>query len=181
MRISLNRHRYDLKRRYIKKRKRRIEYEQNVQFKSYMHGDTSIQNIIAMTMSDSVKYLLEDSNSPLRMDLILKEKDDYNGEIAIPAIFSLIDNPKDSYGVIRRIVASLLYQKHKDVIIDYSNCNVFTLEAQVLLDLVLRDIGATDKPCGGGLSTLTQNRCQTIHEERNVPDSFYLCSETFYL
>ena len=41
--------------------------------------------------------------------------------------------------------------------------------------------GATDKPCGGGLSTLTQNRFQTIHEERNVPDSFYLCSETFYL
>ena len=45
----------------------------------------------------------------------------------------------------------------------------------------LENMGATDKPCGGGLSTLTQNRCQTIHEERNVPDSFYLCSETFYL
>ena len=45
----------------------------------------------------------------------------------------------------------------------------------------LEKMGATDKPCGGGLSTLTQNRCQTIHEERNVPDSFYLCSETFYL
>lgn len=147
LRISLKRHRYDLKRRYIKKRKRRIENEQNVQFKSYMHGDTSIQNIIAMTMSDSVKYLLEDPNSPLRLNLILIEKDDYNGEIAIPAIFSLIDNPKDSYGAIRRIVASLLYQKHKDVIIDYSNCKVFTLEAQVLLDLVLRDILKIYKRC----------------------------------
>ena len=50
------------------------------------------------------------------------------------------------------------------------------------IDEIIKDInGATDKPCGGGLSTLTQNRCQTIHEERNVPDSFYLCSETFYL
>ena len=43
------------------------------------------------------------------------------------------------------------------------------------------EIGAPDKPCGEGVRMLTQNCCQTIHEERYVSDSFHLCSEAFNL
>ena len=32
---------------------------------------------------------------------------------------------------------------------------------------------------GDGVRMLTQNCCQTIHEERDVSDSFYLCPEAF--
>ena len=41
--------------------------------------------------------------------------------------------------------------------------------------------GAPDKPCGEAVQMLTQNCCQTIHEEWYVFDSFYLCTEAFYL
>ena len=41
--------------------------------------------------------------------------------------------------------------------------------------------GAPDKPCGGAVQMLTQNCCQTIHEEWYVLDSFYLCTEAFDL
>ena len=36
-------------------------------------------------------------------------------------------------------------------------------------------------PVGEGVRMLTQNCCQTIHEERYVSDSFHLCSEAFNL
>ena len=42
-------------------------------------------------------------------------------------------------------------------------------------------VGAPDKPCGEAVQMLTQNCCQTIHEEWYVLDSFYLCTEAFYL
>ena len=45
--------------------------------------------------------------------------------------------------------------------------------------LISKIDGATDKPCGGAVLTLTQNCCQTIHEEWYVPDSFYLRAEAF--
>ena len=43
------------------------------------------------------------------------------------------------------------------------------------------NIGAPDKPCGEAVQTLTQNCCQTIHEEWYVFDSFHLCTEAFDL
>ena len=53
------------------------------------------------------------------------------------------------------------------------------------LTLVLRkedkQNGAPDKPCGEAVQMLTQNCCQTIHEEWYVFDSFHLCAEAFDL
>ena len=43
------------------------------------------------------------------------------------------------------------------------------------------NLGAPDKPCGEAVQTLTQNCCQTIHEEWYVFDSFHLCTEAFDL
>src|SRR5574344_2155188 len=40
---------------------------------------------------------------------------------------------------------------------------------------------APDKPCGEDVRMLPQNCRQTIHEERDVSDSFHLCSEAFDL
>ena len=44
-----------------------------------------------------------------------------------------------------------------------------------------KELGAPDKPCGEAVQTLTQNCCQTIHEEWYVFDSFHLCTEAFDL
>ena len=53
-----------------------------------------------------------------------------------------------------------------------------------LLDILatgnpLYQFGATDKPCGESVRTLTKNCCQTIHEARDIFDFFHLCSEAF--
>src|SRR5574344_2553663 len=46
---------------------------------------------------------------------------------------------------------------------------------------ISRFIGAPDKPCGEDVRMLPHNCRQTIHEERDVSDSFHLCSEAFDL
>ena len=46
---------------------------------------------------------------------------------------------------------------------------------------ILQMSGAPDKPCGEAVLMLTQNCCQTIHEEWYVFDSFHLCTEAFDL
>lgn len=46
----------------------------------------------------------------------------------------------ESYQAIRRMVALSLYSSFQEIIIDYTRCSNFTIEAQVLLDLILKDI-----------------------------------------
>ena len=41
--------------------------------------------------------------------------------------------------------------------------------------------GRTRQTLWGAMQMLTQNCCQTIHEEWYVHDSFYLCAEAFDL
>ena len=62
-------------------------------------------------------------------------------------------------------------------ILDCTNFPIFD-SATVLNSII---IGAPDKPCGEAVQMLTQNCCQTIHEEWYVFDSFHLCAEAFDL
>ena len=47
------------------------------------------------------------------------------------------------------------------------------------LMLSLGAFGRTRQTLWGAMQMLTQNCCQTIHEEWYVHDSFYLCAEAF--
>lgn len=133
-------HLRNVKRKRRKRYKRRQLHDTYVRTKAFFNGDTSFLNIISCTFSESTKYLLNHKESPLSLMRIYNIVDDYGGQIEIPANFSLLDNPDESYAAIRKIIASLLYQKHSKVIIDYGRCEEFSLEAQVLLDILLYDI-----------------------------------------
>lgn len=101
---------------------------------------TSVDNILKLTLSESTIYLFSNVESPLNFSKLFNVVDNYGGVIKIPKVFSLIDNPDESYEAIKKLTASLLFQKHHNVVIDYSCCVRFTLDAQVLLDLILKDI-----------------------------------------
>ena len=68
---------------------------------------------------------------------------------------------------------------------DQTTCGVTYIEYGEIPEVAItfgdghKEFGATDKPCGGAVLTLTKNCCQTIHEEWYVPDSFYLRAEAF--
>lgn len=147
--IAIKRHLYDLKHRKWKKDRIKKVQEKYLLMRVQIGAKPTYDRLFNIGLSDNTKYLFENEDSPLNFERIKKISDTYNSIIVIPKIFSLIENPKDSYDAIKKIIASLLIHKRQEVIIDYTICDNFTLEAQVLLDLILKDILCFYKLCEG--------------------------------
>lgn len=138
--IALRRYIHDLRRKKKKRLVRRKRHEQYLALLQSLDYETSIDNILKLKLSESTKYLFSNVESPLSFEKIMSVVDNYEGVVEIPNVFSLIEKTKESFEAIKMLTASLLFQKHSEVVIDYSQCKRFTLEAQVLLDLILKDI-----------------------------------------
>lgn len=138
--IALRRYEHDIRRKKKQYLVRRKKHEQYLFLLRSLNFQTSIDNILKSKLSESTTYLFSNNESPLNIKTLINVKDNYGGVVKIPKVFSLIDNPKESYDAIKKLTASLLFQNHREVVIDYSSCESFTLEAQVLLDLILKDI-----------------------------------------
>ena len=82
---------------------------------------------------------------------------------------------------VNHIFRNILAKTNKDTVsVLFSDCIYSVKNVTNELDNS-KNAGAPDKPCGEAVQMLTQNCCQTIHEEWYVLDSFYLCTEAFYL
>lgn len=138
--IALSRHVLDVRRRQLKKVRRRREYEKHLKYLQRLGGKPTVDKILEMTLSDSVKYLLCNQKSPFYLETLQTIPDDYSCVISIPQNFSLVDNPVESYSAISKMVASFFFHRNQEIVVDYSACERFSLEAQVLLDILLKDI-----------------------------------------
>jgi hypothetical protein len=123
-----------------KKRKAKIICEENTRFNNKYGRHVTVEQLLTISLSSSVTYLFDYEYSQLNFSLINQEDINASNLVKIPSKFSLMETPKESYSVIRRLVALLLYSPFSEIIIDYTGCTNFTLEAQVLLDLILKDI-----------------------------------------
>ncbi len=62
-----------------------------------------------------------------------------HSKIFIPKKFSLTDSPEDSFKVIYRILLKLRNQHTPRLEIDYTHCSRLDLDAQIFLDIILKD------------------------------------------
>lgn len=84
-------------------------------------------------------FLLSDKESLLNIERIKELKYKSQGRVQIPANFSVVDNPKESYETLQRIISALLIEKYENLILDYKNCHYVELGTQVLQDIILKD------------------------------------------
>lgn len=129
-----------LKTKRQKRRKAQILCEENARYNRKNGVILSVDQLLSNTLSPSVSYLLNCISSPLNYELINKENNNTNCYVEIPRLFSLIENPQESYSAIRKLIVLSLFSNYPEIFIDYTKCDEFTLEAQVLLDLILKDI-----------------------------------------
>lgn len=139
-RIAYRRFLHDLKRQKLKKEKRRKQLQEYYNLLDRLGGKINEDSVFKYGTTANIKYILQNENSPLYAELLLSEKKVYDGVFYIPEIFSLTENPDESYAVIRSIFAALIRQYTKEIIIDYRNCKRITLDAQVFLDIILKDV-----------------------------------------
>jgi len=98
-------------------------------------------------LPENLKYITETENSPFNLNSIRKEKYKTDGVIKIPVNFSVLDNPDESFPVLRQLISALLLEDNDKVVFDYEKCQNIELSTQILVDIVLIDYYKLRKIC----------------------------------
>lgn len=140
-----------------KKKLRRKEYAfARYNAKKLLNNDTSIENIWDKWMPSNLRYMLSCEKSDFYYRKIIKDIPDNNGHFKVPINFSIIDYPNESYKFIQQLLGALVTQKYADITIDYTSCRRVDLGAQVLLDIIQKEIFVFYSKCNLFKSTRTR-------------------------
>jgi hypothetical protein len=148
--INVSNKRY---RRKLKSKKKRLarRFKTHLQWeraKVSLGGDVSYGNLLDKWLPVNASYLLTCKESDFYVEKVIKNVPDNLGVFKMPRTFSLIDNPEPSYEFIKNILGALVLQKYSKMQIDYSECKRVDLGAQVVLDIILKDIFQFYSRCG---------------------------------
>lgn len=138
--IGLKRFRRRLKRKEKRIARRRIGHFQYLMTLKKVDSDISYESLFKRFLPINISYLLSCKNSAFYIEKLTKLKLNNDGNFFVPKEFSIVDNPKESYRFIQEVTAALVFQKYPIVNIDYQDCLRADLGAQVLLDIILKDI-----------------------------------------
>lgn len=140
LRIGLERFHRRLKREEKTKVRKRHKHFQYLTTLKKVEGDLSYESIFKQFLPINISYLLSCENSAFYIEKLTKIRIDNDGNFLVPKRFSIVDYPKESYKFIQEVTAALVLQKYPIISIDYTDCVSADLGAQVLLDIILKDI-----------------------------------------
>lgn len=130
----------------LRMRPRRKVYPQKVSNRRYSNSVFSTNSQKNMTrecmikkyLPVNLKYMLDTKDSPF---YIKKVKDAIVSEdvIIVPKQFSIFENPKECFQMLRDLIHALLYTDFSQVILDYNKCESIDLCSQILLDIIFKD------------------------------------------
>lgn len=148
--IAEKQYRRNLKSKYKRKRKNvvrnklfHIYHDQSLQkspLVRHFNKDAEPKDLFSKYISDNMKYLLYTSSSIFHIDKIKEVAETSNGICLVPKHFSIVDKPAESYRLIQEVLGVILTREICVVEIDYSICAKADVGAQVLLDIILKDV-----------------------------------------
>lgn len=97
------------------------------------------ENQINNNLPINLKYLLHSKESPFHLKNVRGERFNSYGVVDIPESFSIIDNPKETFIALKKIISALFCENNSSLILNYEKCNDVELGTQVLLDIILRE------------------------------------------
>lgn len=112
-----------------------------------LDDDFSLINLINQWLPETLKLIVNDKSSQFSLENLKKASDNCRGIFLVPEHFSIIEKPKESYELIKSVFGSLLFQRYRTILIDYSKCKEIDLGAQVLLDVIQQEILIFYKRC----------------------------------
>lgn len=112
-------------------------------------GEITYSNILKKWLPINLSYLVNSEKSDFYLDFkkIQVKKREREVVFRVPEVFSLIDNPKESYKFVKNIAFSLLCEKFELLSLDYQNCKQLNVGAQVFLDIILKETASFYERC----------------------------------
>lgn len=117
------------------------------QEKNRMKSIRTFHGLIAEFLPRNLLYLLVNERCQFYADSLEQNKIRKVWTIKVPENFSIVEQPKESYDVIKKICSCFYHQCCLELILDYDSCRYTDLLTQVFLDAVLMDIDRFLKIC----------------------------------
>lgn len=108
--------------------------------KKIIGNDKTYENVFDKWLPINLSYLISCKDSDFYYEKIIQNIPENKGIFMVPKEFSIIDNPKETYRFIQNVLGALLTQKYIKVDINYAQCTRLDLGAQVLFDIILKDV-----------------------------------------
>lgn len=130
----------------LKRRNIRKQFHNQKNKESYfriakeLNNDFSMANVIEKWLPTNLKLIITERSSQFSIENLSIACDNCKGKFLVPQHFSIVEKPKESYELITSIFGALLFQRYEYVSIDYSICEEIDLGAQVLLDVIQKEI-----------------------------------------
>lgn len=147
LRLAEKRFKRRLKSKEKKIAKRRSFQLKYVEAKKSLGDVVTYEHVYEKWLPVNLSFLLSCKDSDFYYDKVTQGIPENKGIFKVPKEFTIIDNPKESYKFIQNVLGALITQKYSKVSIDYSECTRLGLGAQVLLDIILKDIIKFFKKC----------------------------------
>ncbi len=131
------------KRKLRKKKTHKIRILQKVnklKVELELGGFFELNYLISKWMPETILQLISNEKSQFYTDKLLSAFYKTKGIHTVPENFSIVQNPDESYQLIKGVFGALLFQLQEEVLIDYSKCKDIDLDAQLLLDIIQKDI-----------------------------------------
>ena len=124
-----------------RKEVRRRKRNKSISQKNEAISRSNIAEVKYRLLSDSLKYIA-DSNKTKILEPSFNNKNSFKKEkiFFVPKVFSLVDNPDESFRFIRNVINSIYHNKVRIIVLNYSKCKTLHIDAQLYLDILLRDI-----------------------------------------
>lgn len=145
-RIARKRFLRKTRRKQNKRKQRRLIQERGSQaISSAQSRIANREKLISRQLPPNISYLISCSKSDFHESSLKSSIPDNDGVFVVPKIFSIVDNPKESYRFLRELVSALIHQIFPIVNLDYSACESLDLNTQVFMDIILKDIIAFNR------------------------------------
>lgn len=117
--------------------------------KARFGGEVTYLSILKNWLPTNLSYLVECKKSDFFIDFEkVKVKSRQNEVIFnVPKVFSLIDNPEESYEFIKKVTFSLLCEKFEILSLNYQDCKQLDIGSQVFLDIILKETASFYDRC----------------------------------
>jgi hypothetical protein len=133
-RLARRKHRKELNRKKLKLNRKKTFIKAHDLYKN-------IADIKYDNLSDNLKFISECQKTEiLEPDYMNKEGFKNEKTILVPDIFSLVERPNETFDFIKNVINTIYHNKVKWLYFDYKKCTDIHIGAQVLLDILLRDI-----------------------------------------
>lgn len=106
-------------------------------------------DLIDLFAPHNLRYILRTKDSPFNLKRLKEDEDakTEGGIVAIPEVFSIIDNPTESIAALKRVVRALVVSNDRRVVFDYEKCKSVDIGTQALMDVILMEYNKFGKKC----------------------------------